>query len=52
MKDDRFVNSINELELSNWTSFVDVLNNFLGNYRAENHIELMEKLLKSLQDRH
>ena len=37
------------MELCTWTSFVDVVKNFLGNHWAENK-ELVEKLLKSLQD--
>ena len=50
IKDDEFVNSVNTLELRAWTSFVDVVKNFLGNRRAENYKEFVEKLLKSLQD--
>ena len=38
------------MELHAWTSFVDVVKNFLGNRRTENYNELVEKLLKSLQD--
>ena len=41
---------MNELELHVWTSFVDVVKNFLGNRQAENYKEFVEKLLKSLQD--
>ena len=41
---------MNDLELRAWTSFVDVVKNFLGNHRAENYNELVEKLLKILQD--
>ena len=40
---------MNDSELHAWTSFVDVLKNFLGNHWVENK-ELVEKLLKSLQD--
>ena len=39
---------MNDLELHAWTSFVDVLKNFLGYCWAENYKELVEKLLKSL----
>ena len=38
------------MELGTWTSFVDVVKNFLGNRRAENFKKFEEKLLKSLQD--
>ena len=40
---------MNDLKLHTWTSFVDV-KNFLGNCWAKNYKELVEKLLKSLQD--
>ena len=45
IKDDEFVNSMNDLELCAWTSFVDVVKNILGNTR-----NMWEKLLKGLQD--
>ena len=41
---------MNDLEISAWTSFVDMEKNFLGNHQAESHKEFLEKLLKSLQD--
>ena len=41
---------MNDLELRAWISFVDGRNNFLSNRWAENYKELVEKLLKSLQD--
>ena len=41
---------MNDLKLCVWISFVDVVKNYLGNRRAENSKELMEKLLKNLQD--
>ena len=50
IKEDEFVNSMKDLELCAWTSFIDVLKNFLGNCQVENFKELVEKLLKSLQD--
>lgn len=50
IKDDEFVNSMNDLELCTWTSFVDVVKNFSGNHQAKNYKELVEKLLKSLQN--
>ena len=48
IKDNEFVNSMNDLELHAWTSFVDVMKNFLGNCRDENK-KLVEKLLQTLQ---
>ena len=50
IKDDEFVNSMNDLELRALTSFVDVVNDILGNHRTENYKESVEKLLKSIQD--
>ena len=41
---------MNWIGLRAWTSFVDVVKNFLGNHWAENYKEWVEKLLKSLQD--
>ena len=41
---------MNDLELYAWTSFADVVKNFLGNHRTGNYKKLMEKLLKSLLD--
>ena len=37
------------LELCAWTSFVDMVKNFLDNRLTKNYKELAEKLLKSLQ---
>ena len=50
IKDNEFVNSMNNLELRSWTSFADVVKDFLGNRRAENYKKLVENLLKSLQN--
>ena len=50
IKDDEFVNLMNDLELRSWTSFVDLGKIFLGDRRTENNKELVGKLLKSLQD--
>ena len=41
---------MNHLELRAWISFADMLKNFLGNRRAENCEELVQMLLKILQD--
>ena len=41
---------MNDLELCTWTSFVDVVKNILGNCQDKKFKELVEKLLKSLQD--
>ena len=41
---------MNDSDLRTWSLLVDVVKNFLGNCRAENYKELVEKLLKNLQD--
>lgn len=49
-KDTKFRNSMNELELKAWTAFVSVMQNFLGNKKSENYIELVEDLLLQLKN--
>ena len=49
IKDDEFVNSMNDSELRLWISFVDVMKN-LGNRLAKNDEVLVEMLLKNQQD--
>ena len=44
-----FVNSMNSLEKNAWISFVDVIKNFLGNVKAINYVEIVEKILKSFE---
>ena len=41
---------MNNLELCAWTLFINTMKNFFGNHQTENYKELVEKLLKSLQD--
>lgn len=40
--DTQFKNSMNELELRAWTALVSVKQDFLGNKKSENYIELIE----------
>lgn len=49
-KDTQFRNSMTELELKAWTAFVSVMQNFLGNKKSENYIELVEDLLLQLKN--
>jgi len=49
IRDSSFPSSQNEMELGAWTSFVEVVRNFLGNYKAETHFELKENMLKSYE---
>ena len=50
IKDDEFVNSMNDLESCTWTLFIDVVKNLLRNCWVENYWELVEKFLKNIQD--
>ena len=36
---------MNQLETNAWTSFVSAIKNFLGNHKAENDVELVDKML-------
>ena len=45
MKDQKFYDSVNEVELAAWLSFVEVVNNFLGNYRADNYKDIANNML-------
>lgn len=49
-KDIQFRNSMSELELRAWTAFVSVMQNFLGNKKSENYVELIEDLLLQLKN--
>ena len=40
---------MNSLEKNAWISFVDVIKNFLGNVKAINYVEIVEKMLKSFE---
>ncbi|GBP65212.1 hypothetical protein EVAR_49012_1 [Eumeta japonica] len=48
--DTQFRNSMTELELKAWTVFVSVMQNFLGNKKSENYIELVKNLLLQLKN--
>ena len=45
MRDQKFCDSMNEVELAAWLSFVEVVKNFLGNYRAVNYKETVNNML-------
>lgn len=49
MKDNNFMNSMNDLESSAWTSFVNVVQNFLGNHKSENYRELVRIMLENFR---
>ena len=47
-KDENFPLSVTEVEKDAWDAFVKVIQNFLGNERAHNYIELVNDLLDKL----
>lgn len=47
IKDDHFIGTMSELEKNAWSSFKDLVKNFLGNKRANNYTEIVQKLLES-----
>ncbi|KAJ8957397.1 hypothetical protein NQ318_004877 [Aromia moschata] len=49
IKDPAFINSMNEVEREAWTSFVAVVENFLGKHKAENYVEIVNKMLNSFK---
>ena len=40
---------INEIELASWLSFVEVAQSFLGNRKADNYKDIVQKLLDNFQ---
>ena len=50
LRDQYFVTTMSVVEARAWKAFSKVVHNFLGNKRADNYIELVKKLLLSLQD--
>jgi len=49
ISDPVFPTKLSRLELKAWQSFVKVVNNFLGNYRADNYTDLVENMLKAYE---
>lgn len=47
--DETFRNKLNRLELAAWDAFALVVENFLGNKRAENYTELVDNMLKKYE---
>lgn len=45
----QFPKLLREKENAAWISFVKVVRGFLGNHKAENYVELVETLIKKLQ---
>ena len=49
MCDPEFKNKLNPLTFTAWEAFVLVVQNFLGNHRAEQSVELVDNMLKAYQ---
>ncbi|QQP41724.1 Uncharacterized protein FKW44_016184, partial [Caligus rogercresseyi] len=49
IKDTEFQNSVNTPECAAWKSFVQVVNNFLGNTKAANHARLISTMIEAFQ---
>ena len=50
VRDQAFVQAMNEKEKAAWLSFVDVMKNFLGNKKAGNHEDLVGNMLLAFHD--
>jgi hypothetical protein len=49
IKDKHFISHMTEIEAAAWSSFVAVVNGFLGKKKASNYQELVEVMLKNFQ---
>ena len=49
IKDPNFQHSMNEIELASWLNFVEVVQSFLGNRKADNYKHIVRKLLGNFQ---
>ena len=50
ISDPNFTKNMTDVELSAWSSFVFLVKNFLGNYKALNYVELVENMLTKYQE--
>ena len=50
LRDASFVSSMNAVEARAWKAFTNLINDFLGNKKADNYNELVSELLTSFQD--
>ncbi|GBO17985.1 hypothetical protein AVEN_2250-1 [Araneus ventricosus] len=50
MKDPVFDSKLTKKEAAAWTSFKELAENFLGNHKAENYRQIVNKLRKGLQN--
>ena len=47
IRDEHFTGTMSDLEKNAWLSFKDVVKSLLGNTRASNYTEIVQKLLES-----
>ena len=50
VRDQAFVQAMNDKEKAAWLSFVDAMKNFLGNIKAGNHEDLVDNMLSAFYD--
>ena len=49
VNDPNFQHSMKETDFANWLSFVEVVQSFLGNRKADNYKDIVQKLLDNCQ---
>lgn len=49
IKDERFIETMTELEKNAWLAFKSIVKDFLGNTRAQNYVEIVQQLLESFK---
>ena len=49
MRDQNFCDSMNEVDLVAWLSFIEVAKKFLRNYRAGNYREIVNNMLENFR---
>lgn len=47
MRDEDFINKLNSVEKRAWKSFVALCDNFLGNYRSDDYVAVVNEFLDS-----
>lgn len=50
IKDSSFLNSMNDLQRSAWTSFVEVIKNFFGNHKSSNYSKNVNDMLDNFRN--
>lgn len=50
LNDDKFTENMNNSERASWTSFQEVVENFLGNVKSEYYKKIVENIVKKFQE--